>query len=175
MKKIFVICFIFLAVFGLFSCDLRDAIVGPLDKWCMRTVTIQDCEVDCYLIFTEKGYSNPKLNAERFPDGIAPGLTIVLNPVNDGVIGELTSDYYTVKRFPMGTSVEGGGNEQTSEIIVDNNLWNLIWGLNSTTFNSNGPSENPPNILRTDGDIEFLENVKDLSWKDVLIAFINVI
>ncbi len=173
MKKIFVVCCIFFAVFGLFSCDLRDAIVGPLDTWCMRTITIQGCDVDCYLIFTENGYSNAKLNAERFPDGIAPGLTIVLNPVNDGVIGDLTSNCYTVKQFPIGTSVEGVEEGTTKEFKVNNNLWNLIWGLNSTTFKANGPSENPPSILRTEGNLEFLENVKDLSWKDVLIAFIQ--
>lgn len=174
MKKIIVLCCVFLLAFGLVSCDLRDVVVGPKDTWCRRSITIQDCEVDCYLIYTENGYTNVKLNKERFPNGIDKGLTVVLNPSADGVIGDLTSNCYTVKYLPLGkNTIEDENSETSKEITVNSVLWNSIWALNSTTFKANGLAENPPPLLQNDGNIEFLETVNDLSWKEVLIALIE--
>jgi len=43
------------------------------------------------------------------------------------------------------------------------------------TFNKNGLDANPPSFLGTDGKLRFLENVAELSWKDVVIAICSVL
>ena len=177
MKKIFGCFSVFILLLSIFACDLEKTLSGPRDTWCRRTINVQGTDLNCYLLYSETGYSNTQLNSERFPEKkIEPGLTVVLNPLGDGFIGELTSSTYVVKHFPLGENkakpIEGE-NKEPITFTVDNILWNGLWVLNSDTFNKNGLDANPPLLLRTDGKLSFLENVAELSWKDVVIAILE--
>lgn len=180
MKKIFFVCFIIVLGLIFVSCDLGKSVSGPRDTWCKRTITVQGVEIDCYLLYTENGYENSQLNSEAFTGSkIEPGLTVVLNPITDGFIGDLTSSCYTKKYFPLGESkvnanpnVDGTDTEAKS-ITVNNLLWNSIWICNSATFTANELSTNPPPLLRGNGGLNFIDKVEDLSWKQVLIAILE--
>lgn len=180
MKKIS-LCFLVLIVsFSIFGCDLGDAVTGPRDTWCRRTINVQGVDIDCYLLYTENGYENSQLNEKTFPENkIEPGLTIVLNPCMDGVIGVLTSNCYTVKHFGLGEAkAEANQNVDGTDtapktFTVNNFMWNSLWLLNSTTFQANGISQNPPSLLRTNGGLSFIAEIPELSWKQVLIAILE--
>lgn len=182
MKKIS-LCFLVLIVsFGIFGCDLGDAVTGPRDTWCRRTITVQGTDIDCYLLYTENGYENSQLNGETFPGNkIEPGLTVVLNPRTNGVFSTFTSQYYTVKHFGLGEAkAEANQNVDGTDtapktFTVNNFMWNSLWLLNSSTFSANGISTNPPRLLTQDGDLNFIDDldISELSWKQVLIAILE--
>lgn len=181
MKKISLWFLVLIVSFGIFGCDLGDAVTGPRDTWCRRTINVQGVDIDCYLLYTENGYENSQLNGETFPGNkIEPGLTIVLNPCMDGVIGILTSNCYTVKHFGLGEAKAeanlnvDGTDTAPKTFTVNNFMWNSLWLLNSTTFQANGISKNPPSLLRTNGGLSFIDaEIPELSWKQVLIAILE--
>ena len=67
MKKISLWFLVLIVSFGIFGCDLGDAVTGPRDTWCRRTINVQGVDIDCYLLYSEEGYENSQLNSERFP------------------------------------------------------------------------------------------------------------
>lgn len=170
MKKIIVLCSVFLLAFGLVSCDFGDEDFAPRDKWCMKSIEVSDYEFDCYFLYTENGYEHNNLNSESFSGKrINPGLIIVLKPYVDGIVGDLTSSTYFYKFFPIESSIES----EKSTVKVNNFLWNALWISNSISFSKNGIAENPPTFLKSNGKIDFLDSFEDLSWKDILIALIE--
>ena len=182
MKKISLWFLVLIVSFGILGCDLGDAVTGPRDTWCKRTITVQGVDIDCYLLYSEEGYDNSQLNSERFPGKrIEPGLTVVLNPRTNGVFSTFTSQCYTVKHFGLGEAkaeanqTVDGTDTAPKTFTVNNFMWNSLWLLNSATFSANGISTNPPRLLTQDGDLNFVDDLEitELSWKQVLIAILE--
>lgn len=187
MKKILFSFCLVLCIFLFFGCEFAEVVTGPRDTWCQRELEVQGVEFDCYLLYSEEGYSHSDLNTEAFPDNkIKPGLTVVLKPKMDNdIIEAFTSSMYTVKHFPLGNqSVEPNENvpedgNEAKLFNVGNALWNAIWLGNITTFTNNEPSENPPDFMNKKSSLklEFIdetkEQIKDLSWKEVVIALLE--
>ena len=182
MKKISLWFLVLIVSFGIFGCDLGDAVTGPRDTWCRRTINVQGVDLDCYLLYSEEGYENSQLNSERFPGKrIEPGLTVVLNPCTNGVFSTFTSQCYTVKHFGLGEAkaeanqTVDGTDTAPKTFTVNNFMWNSLWLLNSSTFSANGISTNPPRLLTQDGDLNFIDDldISELSWKQVLIAILE--
>ena len=177
MKKIFS-CMIFLILLlSVFSCDLEESISGPRDTWCEKTIKVKDCDLTCYLLYSEEGYFHKDLNSDKFLNNkINSGLTVVLSPSSENI--EWFKIPYIVKTFEIGENeVEGIEGEDSSAesktFKVNSTLWNGIWLCNMKTFNENGPRTSPPVILRTDGEFNPFEGIEDLSWKEVVIAILE--
>ena len=177
MKKILPIVAIMILSLSFFACDLGDAITGPRDTWCERTITVKDVDFTCYLLYSEQGYSHSDLNSSKFENQkISKGLTVVLAPVSSGVTW--FTNPYVVKTFGLGeNSVEAKEDIDSSKnpktFTVGNSLWNAIWMCNMTTFNQNGPRTSPPTILRTDVVFNPFADIAELSWKEVVIAILE--
>lgn len=175
MKKILPIVAIMILSLSFFACDLGDAITGPRDTWCERTITVKKVDFTCYLLYSEQGYSHSDLNSDKFSNhSLDKGLTVVLVPIAEKP--DWFGNPYVVKTFGLGeNSVEGKEDIDSSPktFTVGNSLWNAIWMCNMTTFNQNGPRTSPPTILRTDVDFNPFDDIAELSWKEVVIAILE--
>lgn len=173
MKKTIFILLISITIFGIFSCDLGDAITGPRDTWCERNIEVKGVELICYLLFSENGYTHSGLNQQRFENGLEPGLTVILAPT-EAPLGKP----YVAKTFALGANSVSSGNGDTDpeEFNVGSTLWNAIWLCNMTTFNNNGPQVNPPSLLNSGGNFNPFDDTDwdfDFTWKDIVIAILE--